>query len=109
MKTIFYGRKSAAHTGTLRAAIIELDESDLNNIGCGDYHDRDHKADPAKKLAAIVEYDRKAAAKLINEIGPMHVVQAAVENLTAYLKAAPKITGLELADPAAEAIDEAKR
>jgi hypothetical protein len=108
VKTIFYGQRQAEghYEIPTATAIIELDQSDLQSIGCGDYNDRGRKLDPAKELKKVIEHDRRAAAKLINESGPMHVVAAAVEKLTAYLKAAPKITSIEPADPATAAIEE---
>lgn len=103
MKTIFY-----AGTGNARRAVIALDDRDLNAIGCGDYRDLACQKDPASELDRIVTYDRRAAARIVTDGGPMHVVGAALAKLEEYLKAAPKITGLEPIDPATEAIEESK-
>ena len=104
MKTIFYGDKPDHRGNRQRTALVELDDDELGQFGCSRYSDEHFRRDPAEALAEVVKRDRRAAAKLINESSPMHVVGAALAKLEEYLKAAPKITGLEIVDPASEAI-----
>jgi len=76
-------------------AIVELDASDLRAIGAVQQAHHGyvmvHGSDPAKLLSELIDRDRAALAKVINESGPARAVEAALKELARYTDAARKL------------------
>ena len=107
MKTITKGIRGSMNKE--RFAIIELSHGDLDNLGCGPYQDPQNTIDPSKALQGVLDYDRRAYAKLINESGPLEILSRSLTKLAQYLDAAKQLETPGPTDPAHEVIATVKK